>query len=57
LTTGPATVDNSGDLFGSFAGGAFESKNSATLHYDASLREVGLVDPGVRLVIDRWYED
>jgi hypothetical protein len=48
---------NSGDAFGAIVAKSFEQKNSATLNYDASLREVNANDEGVRFVINKWSEE
>jgi len=48
---------NSGDMYGSVIGNSVEQKNSATFHYDVTLREVSIEDIGVRFVIRDWQEE
>lgn len=50
-------LDNSGNLYGSFVSDSFDVKNSASLMYDASLRNVTTDDRAVCFVVDRWYGD
>jgi len=48
---------NSGDMYGSVIGNSVEQKNSATFHYDVTLRQVSIEDIGVRFVIRDWREE
>ncbi len=48
---------NSGDMYGSVIGNSVEQKNSATFHYDVTLRQVSIEDIGVRFVIRQWREE
>lgn len=48
--------DNSAEAFGSVVARSFEQKNSATFHYDASLRDVSENDEAVCFAISRWQE-
>ena len=48
---------NSADAFGAIISKSFEQKNSATLNYDASLRDVSIDDEGVSFVVTQWLEE
>lgn len=48
--------DNSAEAFGSVVSRSFEQKNSATFHYDASLRDVSENDEFVCFAVSRWQE-
>jgi len=50
-------MNNSADLNGSVVAKSFEQMNSATLNYDATLRDVSMNDEAVRFVVARWHED
>lgn len=45
-----------GDVYGSIVANSFELKNGGNFHYDAALRDVSILDPGVRFVIKQWNE-
>ncbi|MHC4395173.1 MAG: DUF7305 domain-containing protein [Planctomycetota bacterium] len=47
---------NSADVFGAVVAKSFEQNNSATLNYDAALRDVDTDDEIIRFVIKRWSE-
>ncbi len=48
---------NSGDMYGSVIADSVDQRNSATFHYDVTLREVSIEDIGVRFVIRQWREE
>jgi len=48
---------NSANAFGAIIARTFEQKNSATLNYDASLRDASIDDECVRFVVTQWRED
>ncbi|MHC4622623.1 MAG: DUF7305 domain-containing protein, partial [Planctomycetota bacterium] len=47
---------NSADTFGAVIAKSFDQKNSAAFNYDASLRDAGIDDEGVRFVVKQWRE-
>jgi len=49
-------MKNSADVYGSIVADSFILKNSATITYDASLRDRTKSDEAVRFVINRWQE-
>ena len=49
-------MQNSGDVYGAVTAESFEQKNSATFHYDASLRDVSTSDELVCFTISNWQE-
>ncbi len=49
-------LKNSADVYGSIIADTFLLKNSATVHYDASLRDRTVNDEAVRFVVHRWSE-
>ncbi len=50
------TIYSGGDIYGAFVSRNFELKNPANFYYDVALREVSVLDEGVRYVINRWNE-
>lgn len=48
---------NAVKLYGSIVANSFIQDVAADLNYDASLRDVGYNDLGVRFAINRWYEE
>lgn len=50
------TFDNSADAYGAVVGKEFEQKNSASFHYDASLREASTDDEATTFAVARWSE-
>lgn len=48
---------NSADFFGSVMAHSFEQKNSADFNYDASLRDAGIDDEGIRFIVTQWQEE
>jgi len=52
------TFHNSADAYGSIIVKNFEQKNSATFHYDASLRKnVSIDDPAIAFEVSNWNEN
>jgi len=51
------TFYNSGEAYGAVVANSFEQKNSATFHYDASLRDVNKDEEVVRFTIKQWNEE
>ncbi|MHC4157586.1 MAG: DUF7305 domain-containing protein [Planctomycetota bacterium] len=51
------TFYNSGEAYGAVVANSFEQKNSATFHYDASLRDVNINQEAVRFTIKQWNEE
>lgn len=49
-------MDNSASLYGAVIAKSFEQRNSATLNYDASLRDANVNDEAVRFTITNWHE-
>lgn len=49
-------MDNSASLYGSVIAKSFEQRNSATLNYDASLRDASVNDEAVCFIITNWHE-
>lgn len=48
---------NSAEAYGAVVADEFEQKNSATFHYDASLRDVTVNDDFVRFVVKNWKDE
>ncbi|MBN1975137.1 MAG: hypothetical protein JW787_15955 [Sedimentisphaerales bacterium] len=44
------------DAYGSIVASSFEYKAGGDFHYDAALKEVTILDPGVRFTITQWKE-
>ena len=49
-------MHNSADIYGAVVAGSFESKNSSTFNYDASLRDTDVNDEIVRFTVRNWHE-
>jgi hypothetical protein len=49
-------MHNSADIYGAVVAGSFESKNSSTFNYDASLRDTDANDEIVRFTVRNWHE-
>lgn len=49
--------NNSAALYGSVIAKSFETKNSASIHYDASLRNVSADEPLVKFRVTKWAEN
>ena len=49
--------DNSAQAYGAVVAEKFEQKNSATVNYDASLRDVTVNDDMVRFVVKNWRDE
>ena len=51
------TIHNSVTVYGAVAANRIDLRNSGTLYYDASLRDVTVDDEAVRFVITNWHEE
>ncbi|UCE98915.1 MAG: hypothetical protein JSV82_06935 [Planctomycetota bacterium] len=51
------TFYNSSDAYGAVIADSFEQLNTATFHYDASLRDVNIDEEAVRFIIKQWSEE
>lgn len=50
------TLYNSADIYGALIAKKFETKNSARIHYDASLKNVESADQAMKFTVKRWTE-
>jgi len=50
-------IDNSGNIYGSIVSKSFVLRNSATVYYDAALRDRTVSDEAVKFMTHRWREN